>query len=271
MGEKRFSSERVHSGHLRVNACGKQWLSDRDYDSVREKGRVDFSVFYLAKGKGYYETGGIVSVVPEGSLLLYFPGVRQHYSFHKEDGAVQLWAHFSGQACSLLTELFSGDPSVIAVENRQQFESVFEQMVFSYYKKAPYADMTCEGYMTVLLSFLARGGAARPESFSRISDENLEKVLSRMHEHYNEPIDVSAYAAECFVSEDHFIRVFRKYTGQPPYHYQLQIRIERALEMLQTTSVSVRECGEIVGFGDVSYFCRIFKTFTGHPPSYFKK
>ena len=37
-----------------------------------------------------------ITIYEEGSLLLHFPGVRQHYSFKKEDATHLMWAHFSG-------------------------------------------------------------------------------------------------------------------------------------------------------------------------------
>ena len=44
MPEITFSSERVYDGYLAVNSCGKQWLTDRDYDTVRKNGRIDYSI-----------------------------------------------------------------------------------------------------------------------------------------------------------------------------------------------------------------------------------
>ena len=48
-------------------------------------------------------------------------------------------------------------------------------------------------------------------------------------------------------------------------------KLEKIMEMLENSAISVSECGEAVGFHDNAYFCRIFKKFTGHPPSFYKK
>ena len=91
MPEITFSSERVYDGYLAVNSCGKQWLTDRDYDTVRKNGRIDYSIHYVVKGIGYFETNGDTVQIPEGSLILYFPGIRHHYSFKKSDSSVMMW------------------------------------------------------------------------------------------------------------------------------------------------------------------------------------
>lgn len=266
-----FNSEQVYNGYLKVNSCGKQWLTDHNYDTIKEKGRVDFSIHYILTGTGYSESDGITSPIPEGSLVLYFPKVRHHYSFKKEDSTVMMWSHFSGTACGLLDDLLSSVPVIIKIQDRKQFESVFEKMIVAHYKKTTYSNSICEGYMIVLLSLIAQSSLLKEEKSTKVRNENLELVLSLMHDKYDKAIDIKKYAQICCLSEDHFIRVFKAYTGLPPYHYQLKIRIDRAREMLENTSISVSECAEVVGFSDISYFSRVFKKFTKHPPSYYKK
>ncbi len=271
MSEIIFSSQRVYDGYLAVNSCGKQYLADQDYDTLRFEGRVDFSINYIAKGVGYCETDGKILPIKEGSLVLFFPGVKQHYLFKKDDSAVQMWAHFSGTACGLLESFRSEKSVIVEIKDRKQFESAFEKMILSHYKKLPFSSSVCEGYMTVLLSLLAQSNLQNAETNTRVSNENLEKVLSRMHVDYNKPIDIKEYAGICCVSQDHFIRIFKSYTGLTPYNYQLRIRINRAVEMLENTPISVSQCAETVGFHDNAYFSKVFKRFTGHSPSYYKK
>ena len=266
-----FSSEQEYSGYLRLNSCGKHWLSERDYETLRKKGRIDYSVYYIAKGTAYIHENGKTTAAGEGSVLVYFPRTPQHYSFKMQDATIMLWAHFSGQACDILSFLSSESPAVVKINDRKQFESAFDKMVAAHYKKTQYFDTMQEGYMTVLLSLIAQSATISTERKSRISNENMEKVLSFMHDEYNLPIDIKKYAKMCFVGEDHFIRVFKAYTGLTPYNYQLKIRIERAAQMLENTSIGVSECSEVVGFGDSAYFSKVFKRFTGHPPSYYKK
>lgn len=270
MSEWHFSSEREFSGNLRINSCGKQWLSDDDYHTVRENGRVDYSVFYVAQGAGFYLENGEKVRVEAGSLIFYAPKKRQDYGFLKKDGALHMWAHFSGDACHLLDNLFPEGFAHITLHDFKAFSSAFNKMILAHYKNEAYADKLTEGYMTVLISLIAQSTTVFSRT-NRPGNENIEKVLSNMHEYYNRPIDIKAYADLCCVSEERFIRMFKAYTGLPPYHYQLKIRIDRAAEALENTSITVTQCAEMVGFSDSAYFSRIFKKFTGYPPSRYKK
>ncbi len=270
MPQLQFTTEKEYDGYLNVNSCGKQWLVDRDYNTVRENGRVDYSIHYVSKGKGYCEHNGKNYNIPEGSLVLYFPSVRHHYYFKKEDGAEMMWSHFSGQAVSLLDSIKNNEPLIISIRDKKQFESSFEKMITAHYNKQEYGNELCNGYMLVILALINQSTVDNQKAKKAHGNEQLEKVLSHMHIYFDEPIDIKKYANMCHLSEDRFIRMFKANTGLPPYRYQLKVRIERAIEMLENRSLSVSECAEVVGFSDVAYFSRIFKKFTGHPPSYYK-
>ena len=271
MPELQFTTEKEYDGYINVNSCGAQWLADRDYNTVRENGRVDYSLLYVPKGKGYDEYGGKSYTLPEGSLVLYSPKVRHHYFFKKEDGTKMLWSHFSGQACKLLQGIPNDAPTAIAILDRKQFEGAFEKMIDAYYKKQELGNDLCNGYMLVLIALINQSTTTAHSQKKAHGNQQLEKVLSLMHVDFDKPIDVKEYARICHLSEDRFIRTFKAHTGLPPYRYQLKIRIERAVEMLENHSVNIAECAQIVGFDDPAYFSRIFKKYTGHPPSYYKK
>lgn len=270
MPEITFSSERVYDGYLAVNSCGKQWLTDRDYDTVRKNGRIDYSIHYVVKGMGYFETNGDTVQIPEGSLILYFPGIRHHYSFKKSDSSVMMWSHFSGYSCDILKKYCLSPAVMIRIQDRKQFESAFEKMIISHYKKTEFSDITSEGYMTVLLSLIMQSLIPNNIPCIKTDNENLEKAVNYMHENYNQTIDIGLYAKMCCVTKDHFIRIFKARFGTTPYHYQMEIRIDRAMEMLETTPITVTSCAEAMGFCDIAHFSKIFKKFTGHPPSYYK-
>ncbi len=83
MPSEKYTTQRVSNDYITLNNCGQQTLDAHDYDTVRDDGRVDFGLQFIESGQCIYEDNGIVNIAEEGSLLLHFPGVRQHYSFKK--------------------------------------------------------------------------------------------------------------------------------------------------------------------------------------------
>lgn len=270
MAEATFSSAQVYDGFLRINSCGKRDLQGSDYDTCRPDGRVDYSIQYIRKGRGYAETDGGWEPVEEGSLILYFPGTRQHYLFREQEPAQLLWAHFSGTVCQILEPFRQNRAVLVKVRDRKEFERNFDKLITARYRRDPGSEELGQAYLYVMLGLLRSSGTGVGELGKHSVHEGLDKVLSHMQLHYNEPIDLDFYAGMCFVSKNRFIHLFRDYTGLPPYRYQLKMRMDWARETLENTAISVKECARMVGFSDVSYFCRLFKKFNGHSPSYFK-
>ena len=67
-------------------------------------------------------------------------------------------------------------------------------------------------------------------------------------------------------------REFSKYFDNLSFgEYIRKLRIEKAIELLNTTSLSLTEIAYITGFSDQSHFTRIFKIHTGKNPSVYKK
>ncbi len=101
-------------------------------------------------------------------------------------------------------------------------------------------------------------------------DDMVDAVLSMMEKDITRNYDFHAIARAQNISITYFRSIFKSITGLSPVEYLNRVRILRALELLQTTTFSVSEVGERVGFYDTNYFSRLFKKVIGYPPSYFK-
>lgn len=73
------------------------------------------------------------------------------------------------------------------------------------------------------------------------------------------------------MSRSNLMRVFRKATGQPPIEYLIRLRVQRAMELLRQTSLSVTEIALEVGFNDSNYFTRCFRKAAGQTPRQYRQ
>ena len=271
MTQKSYSSQRVSQEYITLNNCGEQYLGNANYDTLRENGRVDYGIQFIASGKCTFEDNGKIQTAEAGSLLLHFPGVRQHYSFQKEDSTHLMWAHFSGTSCQMLDRLHTGETVHIKLTDVKTFKLVFDQMLTAHNIRQTNYQTICGGYITVLLGLILRSVDEQNEKSLGQGRERLNRVINHMNFHFAQKIDLKQYADLCYVSLSRFMHLFKDYTGFSPYRFQLKIRMERAVEMLEYTTLSVEEIAEMVGYEDCSYFCRIFKRYTGHNPLFYRK
>jgi TolB-like protein/AraC-like DNA-binding protein len=82
----------------------------------------------------------------------------------------------------------------------------------------------------------------------------------------NEQFGVSELADEMNMSRSNLLRKVKKLTNLSVSQLINQIRLKRAMDLLQKSSLNVSEVSHEVGFGSTSYFIKCFREFYGYPP-----
>ena len=210
MKEIQYSTDRHSDAYITVNNCGEQLLNKRDYDTVREDGRLDYGLQFVASGCGYYEDHGRIKTVEAGSMILHFPGVRQHYFFHKEDETHLMWVHFSGKVCEQLEVLRSAETVKLHANAPKEFRRTLDNMVRAYNRREPYYQTTCEGYLMVLIAQILQS-ASWDARVNALRHDGMTQVLAEMNVNFSEPICLERYAEMCFVSKSRFLHLFKTF------------------------------------------------------------
>ena len=101
--------------------------------------------------------------------------------------------------------------------------------------------------------------------------ERIKIMLSFIQNHYNEPLSISALAAQAMISESECLRCFRSTIGASPIQYLKQFRVERSAELLLSGSGRIADIGALCGFSDTSYFIKSFREQKGCTPSAYRR
>lgn len=102
-------------------------------------------------------------------------------------------------------------------------------------------------------------------------DEAIKRVLAYIHENYQREISLSDLSRVIFLSPDYFSRVFKEQVGCTFSEYILNLRVEKAKELLADTELLVGEVGRKVGYPDPNYFSRVFGRTAGISPSRYRQ
>ncbi|SDD40901.1 two-component system, response regulator YesN [Paenibacillus sp. UNCCL117] len=112
-------------------------------------------------------------------------------------------------------------------------------------------------------------------SQNKAGESSMPKVIEQscryIKENFKEEITLTEMAALTNFSVSHFSTLFKKHTGSSLVNYVNGIKIEEAKKLLLSTSYSVSEITEIVGFSTTPYFSRVFKTTVGLSPLEYRK
>ncbi len=98
------------------------------------------------------------------------------------------------------------------------------------------------------------------EGFSVANQEFLDKAVAAISAHMTDSdYSVDALASDLCMSRANLHRKLRAINGQTPTDFIRNQRLERAAQLLRTTSHSVNEIADLVGFSYASYFTKCFK------------
>ncbi len=98
-------------------------------------------------------------------------------------------------------------------------------------------------------------------------DWRICRTLRYMQQNIAEPLHVNSLAKYVNLSSSRFSHLFRQETGQTPARYLHDLRLDRALLLLQDTALSIKEVRAAVGVNDPSHFTRDFTERHNLPPS----
>jgi AraC-like DNA-binding protein len=110
-----------------------------------------------------------------------------------------------------------------------------------------------------------------PVRVDNCENERLRAVFSYIEEQYTRQIRVEDLSALVNVCDDHFIRLFKKATGKSPVSYINDRRLERALQLLVDSDLTVTEIADAVGFSNVNYMIKLFKRAMNTTPLAYRK
>ena len=99
----------------------------------------------------------------------------------------------------------------------------------------------------------------------------LRQMLSFIAAQYPERLNLDQIAAAGGVCRSRCCSIFKKYMDKTPIDYLTSYRLERAMELLRETSLSVTEVSDAIGFGSHSYFTRVFTQQKGCTPKEYRK
>jgi transcriptional regulator GlxA family with amidase domain len=103
----------------------------------------------------------------------------------------------------------------------------------------------------------ARFGALQPK---------LSEAVTLMEANIEEPLSTDDVAGLVGLSRRQLERLFKQYLGSLPSRYYLELRLQRARQLLLETNHSIVQVGLMCGFSSGSHFSTAFGTLFGNTP-----
>ena len=240
------------------------------YSSHWERGRVlrEFQLIYITKGEGLFKT---VDTSPRsitaGTVFMLFPGIWHWFAPSAKTGWDEYWVGFDGSYPYAMMEegFFTPKEPIFPVGLHDSLLQHFLDIIDLVTREPPgYQMQAGAAVVQIMATILA---IRRQNRQSSEAEQVVQKAKFIFEENKYSFIAMETVAESLGLDYQVFRRIFKDYTGLPPYQYFLQIKINKAKTLLQEQRYTVKEVAHMLAFENQYYFSRLFKRKTGIAPS----
>ncbi len=259
------SFEKVSDEYSLVVNCAGEMCLPMTFTTLNQTGRVDFYFLYLVQGNMDVLTRDGWQEATPGTAVVFYPDKPYSYRNRKSETIKYYFIHFTGaHAEKIVKECGFDDATLRFVGIREKLLLYIDKIRKEHLGRTElYSLSCCQGLMELLLSC---------KKYCDIKkSQELFKSIDYINRNYASAITVEELAELEHLSSGRFRTVFKQEFGISPKDYITKIRINKSMELLKTTNLSVGEISELVGFGDQLYFSRIFRKKIGASPLAYRK
>ena len=103
------------------------------------------------------------------------------------------------------------------------------------------------------------------------SDANILRLQKHLQDNFHTTNSIAQMALLCHLTPRTLLRRFVKATGLKPHYYLQRLRIQKACELLEYSSLTFENIAEQIGYQDTSACRKLFVSIMGLSPTEFKK
>ncbi len=182
---------------------------------------------------------------------------------------------FSSIWCFLSEESDIHSHFKLQVEISEIIKSKMSYMLNIYTKAELYFEQIIRTEIISLLILLSREYKKSPlsENITALHERYkpmVEKAIVYVNENFAKPLKLEEVCKISMVSKTYFCYIFKMITQRTFIEYLIDLRVQKAVELLKDLDNSITWIGFEVGFNDSTHFSRTFKKVKGISPRAFR-
>lgn len=222
-----------------------------------------FRLYLVTAGKGTFSTMQQTTPLSRGSMFITYPATP--FTVSDEGGLEFMFISFFGsKAYNLLSSR--------GIESTNSAENGFFDLIEIWEKVISSKNDTMLAAEGVLLVSLSCMGLKDQTFDAPDKNELAEHIRKLINENYcNNELSLSFLAEKLSYNEKYISTVFKRTFGTTIHDYVTNLRINNALQLIDSGITSVKEISAFCGYNDALYFSKAFRKVINISPSEYIK
>jgi AraC-like DNA-binding protein len=236
-------------------------------------GRIldDYTLIFISKGSGVFESKeSDSSTTNGGDCILLFPGVWHRYKPNIESGWEEYWVGFKGSYVDWLMKKFDISEPIVSVGLNDYLLRLFHELLECVQTANVGYHQIIPGIVLQMLG-LVHSVSKNRHTVATTTSHLVEEAKFLFRETIQEPDRMEDVLKKLPASYSKLRKDFKTLTGESPNQYKLNLRLNKAKELLTSTNLSISEIAFQTGFESVSYLSKIFKKKNSISPKLYRQ
>lgn len=229
--------------------------------------------FLVEEGSGTLQYEGREYSLKTGDCILL--DCKKAYAHRSSDDLWRLkWAHFYGPNMQAIYQKYR-ERGGLTVFASGQFDT-YRQLLSNLYELADSSVYTrdmkiCEKLTSLLTLLMEESWHPGQSSVKQSNKRNLQEIKDYIDHNFTEVLLLDHLAEKFYINKFYLTRLFKEQYGTTINHYQMQLKVTHAKQLLRFSDYSVERIASECGIDDPNYFSRLFKKIEGITPVEYRK
>ena len=229
----------------------------------------EYQVIYITNGQGIFESENFPQAkIKAGTLIILFPNEKHRYKPDSNTGWDEYWVGIKGV---IIDNLLSA--GYLSPDNPCHYIGFNDGIISLYNLIIEKTKQERSGYQPfisgIVLHLIGNCHSIIKQSIVENSEEEviIDRARLLFRSNINNAYSPEQAAKELNVGYSWFRKRFKSYTGLSPGQYYLQLKIEKAKDLLTNSNMRIKEISIELNFDSTLYFSKMFKEKTGFNPT----
>ena len=251
---------------MKIVNCGYDYRHPNGFRINRTNGSGDY-ILLIVRSPASFTFEGIEYFTNGNAVVIFNKGTPQMYGSVNTE-YINDWIHFECDENDIKFLLELG----IEFDKISEFQSVsvlsnfIKQMYFEKYSNNKNSNYSVEMYFNLILLKIS-DLCQKTELADTEMLEQLVELRNQIISNPKETWKIDDIAKKLYHSRNDIHRSFKKKYGTTPHKYLIDIRIDRAKNLLLNRNITLTEIADYLCFSSLYHFSNVFKKRVGISPS----